>query len=148
MGNTELVLLVFRIVVLVLLYLFVARLALALWRDVRRAQRRAPAAHPSASGPGVLYVAEPAGTGLGRDHVVPLQARTSIGRGPGNALALDDDAVSNEHAVVTWRNDDWWIQDLGSTNGTLLNGRRITAVTKLQSGDVVQIGRVKLRFEA
>jgi len=148
LGNTEIVLLALRIAVLVLLYLFIVRLAIALWRDVRRTSLRSPTAHPSASGPGVLYVSEPASTGLGRDHVVPLHAQTSIGRGPANALALDDGAVSTDHAIVTWRNDDWWIQDVGSTNGTLLNNRRISAVTKLQTGDVIQIGRVKLRFEA
>lgn len=147
MVDTELALLALRVAVLILLYLFVARLALALWRDVRRASLRAPATR-SPAGPGAFRVLEPAATGLARDQIVRLPPRAPIGRGPANALVLDDDAVSNEHAVVTWRNEDWWIQDVGSTNGTLLNGRRITAVTKLQSGDVVQIGRVKLRFEA
>lgn len=147
MVDTELVLLALRVAVLLLLYVFVARLALALWRDVRRTSLRAPAP-PSSAGPGAFSVAEPGATGLGRDQIVRLPPRATIGRGPANALVLDDDAVSHEHAVVAWRNEDWWIQDVGSTNGTLLNGRRISAVTKLQSGDVVQIGRVKLRFEA
>jgi pSer/pThr/pTyr-binding forkhead associated (FHA) protein len=73
---------------------------------------------------------------------------SSIGRLPHNLVPFDDPSVSGEHAEITFVRDRWWVRDLGSTNGTLVNEERIDGPTPLRSGDVVQFGRVSGRFRA
>ncbi len=63
-----------------------------------------------------------------------------IGRSPGNHIQINDPTISSRHAVIQVEADGVWIQDLGSTNGTLVNGQRITNSTWLKPGDKLQIG--------
>ena len=75
---------------------------------------------------------------------VPL----TIGRGGDNTAVLDgDDYASARHARVESQRDGVWILDLGSTNGTWVNGQRMDGRHRLRDGDVVRIGQTELRFE-
>ncbi len=74
-------------------------------------------------------------------------ASTSIGRDAGNDVPLTDEAASARHAVLELRDGEWWIEDLGSTNGTLVNGTRIERAERLRFGDELAIGRIALRLE-
>ena len=75
---------------------------------------------------------------------VPL----TLGRSPENAAALEgDDFASAHHARVERQRDGVWLLDLGSTNGTWVNGERMDGRRKLHDGDVVRIGETELRFE-
>ena len=67
--------------------------------------------------------------------------RITIGRRPDNDLCLPYPAVSGEHAVILTILDDSFLEDLGSTNGTLVNGSRIDRAV-LRTGDVLTVGRV------
>ncbi|HXJ62850.1 MAG TPA: FHA domain-containing protein, partial [Actinomycetota bacterium] len=70
----------------------------------------------------------------------------SIGRPEGRpTVALDDSTVSRRHASISYREGRWWIADQGSTNGTFVNGARVTTA-ELHSGDAVRLGRVDLAF--
>ncbi len=72
----------------------------------------------------------------------------TIGRAPDNTAALSgDDYASARHARVESQRDGVWILDLGSTNGTFVNGERMDGRHRLQAGDVVRIGQTELRFE-
>ena len=82
---------------------------------------------------------------IGRHY--PLMPVTSIGRSPGNTIVFDDEYVSNEHTLISLRGGRWWLEDLGSRNGTLLNDLQLDTVTVLSAGDVVTIGRTRLRIE-
>jgi pSer/pThr/pTyr-binding forkhead associated (FHA) protein len=62
-------------------------------------------------------------------------------------VSLDDEFLSTEHALLSWRQNAWWLEDLGSTNGTFLNGIQVTRATPVASGDIVEVGRVALRLE-
>ena len=73
---------------------------------------------------------------------------TSMGRDAGNDVVVNDEAASARHAIVELADGAWWIEDQGSTNGTLLNGARIGRRERIRDGDVVDIGRVSLRFES
>lgn len=70
--------------------------------------------------------------------------RTTVGRKPGNGIVLEDPTVSGEHAVFL-KLQHVYIEDLGSTNGVLLNGKRVTK-RQLNHGDVVRIGHHELKF--
>jgi len=71
-----------------------------------------------------------------------------IGRAPGNDIVLNDSRISSEHAVIRPTGDGGYvIEDLDSTNGTLVNERRISAPERIKPGDTIQLGRVTLRVE-
>ena len=71
--------------------------------------------------------------------------RMTIGRRPDSDIFLDDVTVSRDHALVVRRGEDWFLDDLGSLNGTYVNRRRIDS-QKLDDGDEVQVGKYKLTF--
>ena len=77
----------------------------------------------------------------GRLEETYLVARpeTTIGRDPGNDLVLDSPVVSRRHAVLQLRDGAYWLRDLGSTNGTVVNGQLISE-TALRDGDIIRIG--------
>ena len=72
----------------------------------------------------------------------------SVGRHPSNNLCLCDTTVSGRHAEILTINKDLFIRDLNSTNGTLLNGRRIQHLTGLRSGDVLYFGSVMYTLQS
>lgn len=73
------------------------------------------------------------------------QPETLIGRGPATHLRLADDSISREHAVVIFEGEGYMVEDLQSTNGTRVNGKRIRSA-QLSDGDEIQIGQTRLRF--
>lgn len=87
----------------------------------------------------------PALVGPDGAHVVLRAGRHTIGRLPDCDLHLDDSTVSREHAAVVRRGDQWWVLDLGSTNGTRVNGRT-AGEHALADGDVIELGDVEVTF--
>jgi len=82
----------------------------------------------------------------GRRMVVGRSGAT-IGRSRDCDVVLADGNVSRRHAEVLPTEDGWSVNDLGSTNGVLVNGRRISAATRLEAGDRIELGTSELRFE-
>ncbi|MFD6431965.1 FHA domain-containing protein [Streptomyces venezuelae] len=76
------------------------------------------------------------------DSVFPLR----IGRDPANGLRLSHDTVSRAHAELRRQGGVWVLRDLGSTNGTSVNGRRVTGAAIVQDGDSVSFGRMAFRL--
>jgi pSer/pThr/pTyr-binding forkhead associated (FHA) protein len=70
----------------------------------------------------------------------------TIGRSPENSIRLDDTSVSGRHAEIAMRAETCYLKDLGSTNGTLVNGQPATQV-QLRAGDRIQFGKVEAYFE-
>lgn len=70
-----------------------------------------------------------------------------IGRSSGSDIVLADPSVSGQHAKLSPRGDSFVLEDLGSTNGTTVNGQAVTAPRPLRSGDVLGIGDAVLRYE-
>ncbi|WP_406275125.1 FHA domain-containing protein [Streptomyces sp. NBC_00191] len=71
-----------------------------------------------------------------------------IGRDPGNGLRLSHDTVSRLHAELSRQGSLWILRDLGSTNGTTVNGRRVTGSVVVHDGDMVGFGRMSFRLTA
>lgn len=79
--------------------------------------------------------------------VVPIQGSCALGRAPSNQLVLADDKVSRRHALVhAQEHNEFWLVDLGSSNGTYLNGRRVTQPTRLKDSDTLIIGDFMVLF--
>jgi pSer/pThr/pTyr-binding forkhead associated (FHA) protein len=69
-----------------------------------------------------------------------------IGRGPDAAIQLDDDYVSTRHARIGVSGETWYVEDLGSTNGTYIGNQRLTQATAIQLGTQVRIGKTTLEL--
>ena len=94
----------------------------------------------------LVVVASPSGEpAVGRSF--DLDAITTLGRDVNNAIVIDDPFASSEHAVLTYRGRSWYVEDVGSTNGTCVNGRPVAGLRRSAFGDEVGIGQVRLRLE-
>jgi FHA domain-containing protein len=148
------VLLILKIAFLVLLYLFIWRIVRTASRDLRLPQesfilRPAMAGGPIGQSirPGRLVVVASPVLADGEEYELD-SAPLTIGRGGQNDVAIDqDEFASARHVRVEPRRDGVWVHDLGSTNGTYVNGVRIDRPRKLVDGDVVRVGETELRFE-
>ena len=149
-------LLVLKLAFLVLLYLFIWRIVRTASRDLRLPQESFILAPSRESGiatappplqSGRLVVVKSLDLDEGSDFVLN-SAQITVGRGGQNDVALpNDEYASARHARFEPRRDGVWVQDLGSTNGTYLNGARLERPRRLSDGDVVRIGDTDLRFE-
>jgi hypothetical protein len=148
-------LLLLKILFLVLLYLFIWRIVRTAARDVRLPQESfvlAPGSVPGLGNnarieAGKLVVVNSPALAEGEEHVLDSSALT-FGRSPQNDVELaGDEFASSRHARIEPRRDGVWLEDIGSTNGTYLNGIRLTHPKRLTPGDVVRIGETELRYE-
>jgi pSer/pThr/pTyr-binding forkhead associated (FHA) protein len=76
-----------------------------------------------------------------------LRDSAEIGRGDRCAIRLQDTYVSQVHARLYPKDGAWYVEDLGSTNGTLLNDRRVDAPLEVHAGDVVKVGKTVLELK-
>lgn len=96
------------------------------------------------SGPSRLVVVE----GPLRGTIVPLgSSAVLIGRAPSCTLVLDDDYSSSRHARIFPQGDQWFVEDLGSTNGTFLGDERVSAPTPVPTGTGVRVGQSVLELQ-
>jgi hypothetical protein len=149
-------LLVLKVLFLVLLYLFIWRIVRTASRDVRLPQESFVLAPGSVPGlddqPGIeagrLVVVTSPARREGEEWVLD-SAPITVGRASRNDIDLGrDEYASSDHARIEPRRDGVWLEDVGSTNGTYLNGARVTRPKRLSPGDVVRIGETELRYEA
>ena len=161
-------LVVLRICLLVFMYIVFLRILRVVWVELRGSQSvragtapvpvvaRAPVAAraPVSAGPGigsgsssrlpVLLVIEPpalAGT------TFTLDAETTIGRASGCRISIDDTHVSKVHARVFVHEGRWFVEDLGSTNGTLVDEIVVDAAAPVEPGAHIRVGETVLEFQ-
>ena len=130
-----------RLTFVACLYLFFFFLLRALWRDLRTTVATAGVAL------GRLVVLESPEGQPPKGASIPLDAITSLGRDVNNSVTVEDDYVSAEHAMLTFRGRAWYLEDRGSTNGTYVNGQRAVGVVPVGYGDELQLGKVRMRLE-
>ncbi len=95
----------------------------------------------------VLEVVDPAESSLAIGSRLPLDHYSTVGRRDDNTIVIDDAFISGAHAQLTFDHGNWWLQDLGSTNGTALNGAPVRSKVQVRPDDIVQFGRVSVRAE-
>ena len=142
--TTPVLLLSLRVVGAVLLLAFFGGVGWFLWRDLR-ATRRAMTGQGASLG--ALRVIANTGPHPAPDTIYELAPITTLGRHSRNNIVLDDNYVSGEHALLAWRDSQWWLEDLGSRNGTALNDAPLTDPTVISAGDVITIGGAQLKLE-
>jgi pSer/pThr/pTyr-binding forkhead associated (FHA) protein len=143
-----LVLTILKVVFLALLYLFIARSIRVIYLDlvgprVPRAGKSAPAAAPrrKKTQPKELVVTE--ADGAPRTYPMTQEA-LQIGRSESCQVVLQDTYASQMHARVYPKDGEWFVEDLGSTNGTYLNRVKVSHPAPVGPGDEIRIGKTSL----
>src|ERR1700752_2238664 len=154
---SELTLLLIRIAYLAILWIFVLSAISVIRSDMFGA--RVPEAARGARAGKAPKPPKPASKRRGSPtHVLVTEGSSSggradldpapilIGRGPDGAIRLDDDYVSTRHARIAASGDQWFVEDLGSTNGTYIGNVRITQPTTLTLGTQVRVGKTVIEL--
>jgi pSer/pThr/pTyr-binding forkhead associated (FHA) protein len=138
---------------LILLYLFIWRSLRRVVRDVRtqspsgtrgRGKERTGAEVAAPTTASIVVVHEPDGA---KPRTFKLATSMLVGRAPECEIRVDDTYASQQHARLFGRGGGWYVEDLGSTNGTFVNGRKTVGATPLRHGDSVRVGSTTFRYE-
>ena len=135
----EVVLLVLRIAMLLALYAFLGLLLFYLQRDGHVAKHKllpAPQAH--------LEMLDGENAGL----LIPLDQVNLLGRAESNTIQINETTVSAQHARLSYQGTQWWLEDLGSRNGTRVNEIEVTQPLVVTYGDIFVLGRCSMRLQA
>ena len=151
--EVEELLLALKIAFLVLLYLFIWRIVRTASRDVRLPQESFVLTPEGARDrradvhTGRLVVLE--SPALPANYAIELDSSAvEVGRALENEIQLEEDEfASSKHARLTPQRDGVWVEDIGSTNGTFVNGVRVKKSRRLEPGDVIRIGESDFRYE-
>jgi pSer/pThr/pTyr-binding forkhead associated (FHA) protein len=146
-----------KLFLLLLLYLFFLRVLRAVWAEVnppkvveapvkqkRERVTRRPGGRKQGGAP-VLRLVAPAEL---KGRTFPLGEEVTVGRAAGCQVTIDDTYASQLHARVFLRDGQVYVEDLGSTNGTYLNRRKVTGPMVVQRGDKLQIGNTVLELSS
>jgi pSer/pThr/pTyr-binding forkhead associated (FHA) protein len=144
-----------KLFLLLLLYLFFLRVLRAVWTEVNPPKAVEAPAKPKRDrgarrstgsrkhGPLALRIVAPPEL---KGRTYPLGDEVTVGRAAGCQVTVDDTYASQLHARVFTRDGQVFVEDLGSTNGTYLNRRKVTGPMPLQRGDKLQIGNTVLEL--
>lgn len=146
----EIVLDLLKFLFLGILYIFIARAVRVINQELKgadaapapRTAAPAPAKRAKKKVPNKAAIVE----GEKKGSTLNLDQELVIGRGDKCKLVLDDTYVSSVHARIFAKGDTYMLEDLGSTNGTYLNRRRVTSPVELHRGDQVKIGKTVLEM--
>ena len=131
---------IFRLLILLLSYAFIGWIGLTIYRDFRGDRRNK----------GTQAVEHISLTAL-VDHA-QLEKHFSkteliLGRDPTCDFTLDEHTISLRHCKLTYHHSQWWAEDLGSTNGSFLNGVLIDQAVILTNGDLLRIGNIEISIQ-
>ena len=146
-----------KLILLALIYLFFGRVLWAVWSEVRTpvmpaarvgggVASRGRAKKSAGKGVPTFVVIEPK---QHRGATYTLSNVLAIGRLEDNDIVIDDDSfISSHHARIEIRPDGTWVVDLGSTNGSFVNGQRLTGERSVRKGDRIQVGSTVLEMRS
>jgi pSer/pThr/pTyr-binding forkhead associated (FHA) protein len=130
------VLLVLRLLLAASLYAFLGAALWVLWRDLKRQAESVV----SSQSPPISLLRD------GQTSFTFNKPEVTIGRDLACDATLEDNTVSTEHARLSFHHNQWWLEDLQSTNGTFLNEERVTAPIVITTGDDLRCGQVVLNI--
>jgi hypothetical protein len=130
---------ILRVLLALFLYGFLAFAMITIWREIRLQSH-------ALNRPGFPLLSL---KNLEKADKAPLSFNTSeiiLGRDPACEYPLPDEAVSNRHARFSYHHKQWWLEDLGSTNGTFLNTEKLVTAAVVESGDMIRVGSLELEI--
>ncbi|AND86020.1 FHA domain-containing protein [Clostridium tyrobutyricum] len=136
--------LIFKIVIIGIVYIIIFWALRIMYKDIKNGGKRVRVSNRRSFGLEVLVPGN--NSNLRKGAVIPIRKEITIGRKNDNLLRLEDPYTSSHHARVYVKNGkDCMIEDLGSTNGTLLNGKKLNGRQYLNSGDEIKIGNTSFK---
>jgi hypothetical protein len=151
---SDAVLTVLKFCLLALLYLFLLRVVWIVARELRGTPAPvvvpapAPVAAPAPNRSRKHWRLVVLTPDTEKGHTYPVDGELTLGRGGGCAVRLPADTfVSQVHARVVERDGDLWVEDVGSTNGTFVNEKRVDVPVKLRRGDKLRVGQTTLEAD-
>ncbi len=131
---------IFGLFFIVILYVIIYYALKIMYKDVKNGgKRRRPSNSNKHYGLEVISVDD--NLDLKEGSIIPIRSDLTIGRKEGNSIVLLDQHVSGSHAEIIVRNSKVYLEDLHSTNGTFLNGKRISGKVQLSNKDEIRIGK-------
>lgn len=136
---------------LILLYYFLVKVVQVIYGDLK--QKKTPAKQARGGNTHLVFEHAPKlfivqqGGITARQNEFVLGDTFSIGRSEENDMVINDSFVSSEHATIAKYKHGYWLADLHSTNGTMVNGEKIKEEVVLNSGDEIKIGNATFTFE-
>lgn len=143
--SLEWVLFGLRILATVILYTFLGVAFYIIWRELKQLERQAA---PPATASYQLRVMAATDSSLPVGEALPLQPVTLLGRAAENTIVVEDDSAAATHARLRRENGVWWLEDLGSRSGTMLNDSPLSKPTILSEGDIIGIGSLRFKLES
>jgi len=131
---------ILRVLIISALFAFLGWLVFTLWRELSFQSQ-------SISARKIPFISLSQDGNEAESRQIFTQPELRIGRDPACEIHLSDDTVSSHHARLWFRNKQWWVEDMLSTNGTYLNEEKIETPTILISGDELRIGKIILIVE-
>ncbi len=128
------IVLALRLALAAALYGFLGWALIALWRDVQQTSSHLSTRKVPPIGLTLKHI-----QGAGQRSF--QQPEVILGRDPASDVPLDDETVSARHARLNYHHGQWWLEDLGSMNGTRLNEVRLTTPTVVTDGDLIECGQ-------
>ncbi|MHC6181131.1 FHA domain-containing protein [Clostridium sp. JNZ X4-2] len=135
---------IFKIVIIGIVYIIIFWALRIMYKDIKVGSRRPRSASRKSFG---LEVVNPGkSSNLRKGAVIPVRREITVGRKSDNQLILEDPYASGHHARIYIKNGkDCILEDLESTNGTLLNGKKLRGKHYLDSGDEIRIGNTSFK---
>lgn len=137
---SAIILLGLRILLAALLYGFLGFAIYTLWRDLKQQGELLAARQP----PPLTLTSLAYDLSPSKRYTTP---EVILGREPNCDFSLDDQTVSSRHARLSYHQQQWWLEDLASTNGTFINGESVTSPVVVTHGDELRLGHVGVRIE-
>ncbi len=131
--------LVIRIILLVILYLFVGWIGYTIYIDLKKGFQ----INKQTSAPPILLETHLKGQKLIKRFE---NEEILIGRDPNCTLPIDNEAISFHHAKLSFHHRQWWVEDLGSTNGSFLNETKVESPTVLTNQDQIRLGTIIIQI--
>ncbi|GKX68040.1 FHA domain-containing protein [Inconstantimicrobium mannanitabidum] len=143
MSFSKLINFVFGIIFVVILYFIITYALKIMYKDVKGSKkgkrRQIRQAH------GLEVIKSSSNENLKQGSIIPVRETISFGRKEDNSIVLNDEFISGYHAKLYTRNNVFFIEDVGSTNGTFVNGSKIEGRTKLNINDEIRLGNIVLK---
>ena len=129
--------LIMRFAIIAIIYIIIIFALRIMYKDIKGGGKKKPVARKTL---GLEVIERGENFNLRAGAVIPLNNELSIGRNEENLLILGDKYVSSHHAKIYLKNTDYILQDLKSTNGTLMNNKNVVDKVAIKKGDVIKIG--------
>jgi hypothetical protein len=145
--SPEWVLLGLRLLAIVSLYFFLVIAFYVLWQDLKKADNQYAVAQPQVMHQLRVVAVSGNNNSLCIDETLPLRPVNLLGRAPESTIVLNDDSIAAQHARLSFRDGVWWLEDMGSHTGTMLNNLLLSTPAILNEGDIIGIGGLSFRLE-